>query len=293
MVISYSGFDSGAMRTNWKLLAGFSLFGALISLISGIAGGNPFGVIVLRLLISAVLFAGLALGVQVILRRYLPDLLQGSPPPVRREGGNVDIIIDDELPSSAPADLAFEETAEPSAGRDRLEDEFLLQEVEAGGEPTDAGDLSAEPTPGAGDRTGGERDTSAAPGDSLEPVGLFEPTGSFEPDESYQADESFGPGDSFQEEERPPSRAASRIAAAGPSDAGDLEVLPEFDAFDGVGDTATEPSAEGLPGEEETPTRRAPATPRELRQAQIEETVKDQDPENLARAVRTFLKKDQ
>jgi hypothetical protein len=30
-----------------------------------------------------------------------------------------------------------------------------------------------------------------------------------------------------------------------------------------------------------------------MRQAQIEETVRDQDPENLARAVRTFLKKDQ
>ena len=83
-------------------------------------------------------------------------------------------------------------------------------------------------------------------------------------------------------------------ASPGSAEEADLEVLPEIE---GVDEGEASGSFEPLPDEGSEdggqPARRVPSTPREMRQAQIEETVKDQDPENLARAVRTFLKKDQ
>jgi len=226
------------MRINWKLLAGFSLFGGVISLISGIAGGNPFGVILLRLLLSAIVFGALGLGVQTVLRRYLPDLLQAAPRAERGSGDSVDIIIDEELPVSGQP----ESLEEPGA---------------------------AAETPAPEEVFADEEILPMAPGENLEPdfagrqVGAAPATDAADSDAEYDG-------------------------------VGDMEVLPEIDAVDDAGGSefAVEPEeAEAAQGSR--PDRRAPSTPREVRQAQIEETVKDQDPENLARAVRTFLKKDQ
>jgi hypothetical protein len=252
------------MRIHWKLLVGFSLFGALVSLISGIAGGNPFGVIVLRLILSAVVFAALGLGVQGILRRYLPDLLQTSPPPVERGGGTVDIIIDDELPASAVGAqegiLEPEESTAEALGRAPPESEELFTESEflemgegpqEAFEPADLGEFEAEPTLG-------------------QPT-LAQPTLAQSTDEARE----------------PPAARTSPVLAG--SDEADPEILPEFDAIEDVADLVSGPSDE----EPESSDRRPPATPREMRQSRIEEAIKDQDPENLARAVRTFLKKDQ
>jgi hypothetical protein len=262
------------MRIHWKLLVGFSLFGALVSLISGIAGGNPFGVIVLRLILSAVVFAALGLGVQGILRRYLPDLLQTSPPPVERGGGTVDIIIDDELPASAAGAqegiLEPEESTAEALGRAPPESEELLTESEflemgegpqEAFEPADLGEFEAEPTLA--------QPTLAQP--TLAQPTLAQPT-------------LAQPTDEVRE---PPAARKSPVLAG--SDEADPEILPEFDAIEDVADLAS-----GLSDEEpESSDRRPPATPREMRQSRIEEAIKDQDPENLARAVRTFLKKDQ
>jgi hypothetical protein len=65
------------------------------------------------------------------------------------------------------------------------------------------------------------------------------------------------------------------IAATQVEDFEDLDTLPDMDQFS----PATEESA--------TPTKPS------RRSSQVEEVVRDQDPENLARAVRTFMKKDQ
>jgi hypothetical protein len=55
----------------------------------------------------------------------------------------------------------------------------------------------------------------------------------------------------------------------------DLDTLPDIDQFN--------------PAAEESPT----TSKKSRMNAQVEKVVKDQDPENLARAVRTFMKKDQ
>jgi hypothetical protein len=284
------------MRIHWKLLVGFSLFGALISLISGIAGGNPVGTVILRMVLSGVVFGGLGMAVQMILRRYLPDLLQAPAPPARRDGGNVDIIIDEDLSSSATAgaeeDLEVEEADAPQRQR-RPPEEELFQE----GEPGDTGVEPGELDGGApGDSGPGEEyvaEEEFAPDALLEPDAALEADAALGADSAFGSDAAFEPRETSRRETSPTGGSPSRTGAAAPADGGDLEVLPEFDALDSVGGLDGEPLPAGPPGESEAPARRTPATPREMRQAQIEETVRDQDPENLARAVRTFLKKDQ
>ena len=223
------------MRINWKLLAGFSLFGGVISLISGIAGGNPFGVILLRLLLSAVAFGALGLGVQSLLGRYLPELLKAAPPARQGTGDSIDIIIDDELPGVGEV----EEAREVEEGR------------EAEAMPAEAAETSvsweAFPEPDGGAPEGGAPEGG---------IGA-------EPEE-------------------------------GPAEEGEVELLPEFDELEPEGSPAEPGIFEESAGDEaQEPVRKTPSTPREMRQAQIEETVKGQDPEDLAKAVRTFLKKDQ
>ena len=280
------------MRTNWKLLAGFSLFGGVISLISGIAGGNPFGVILLRLLLSAIVFGALGLGAQTVLRRYLPDLLRGAPRSEREPpGDSVDIIIDEELPVADRRESP--EEAAPSAGwpgpEEALEGEEILPESPRGQVPEAfAGEW-------AGEEPVGSEPVGSEPGD-VEPwdVEPMEAGSAIEPEAEELGE---GPESGFAS-----GFAAGRAGGAPPSgggfdaeyaEAGDIEVLPEIDALgDGGSPFAGEPE-EADPAQGSRPVRAAPPTRREMRQAQIEETVKDQDPENLARAVRTFLKKDQ
>lgn len=201
---------------NWKIPAGFAAFSALVSLLAGIIGGNPFGVIVLRLVLSAVVCAGLGLIVNVILKKYLPEL---SATPASAEAGTgeeVDIVIDEDIPIEVEG--LVQEEAEPEGERTEEEAELILDEEGMDGESVELETL--EPSD---EQT---LDSTAVP---LAPVTDFE----------------------------------------------DLDTLPDIDQFN--------------PAAEESPT--APKESR--RNARVEEVVKDQDPENLARAVRTFMKKDQ
>ena len=251
------------MRTNWKLLVGFSLFGAAVSLISGIAGGNPFAVIVLRLVLSAVVFGALGFAAQAVLRRYLPDLMRAAPRPARTDGGSVDIIIDEEVPASAAQ-------APPEAP----ESEGPVSETDVGGALGEQ-ELFAEPETAVGEGLPADEFGSGELADFEEGVLAARSTGAAPERPSEPADSS--------------ARSGRQTGREG---AGDLELLPEIDALEDAGGLGGGPEGPE-PVESEPPVRTTPQTPREMRQAQIEEAVKDQDPEDLARAVRTFLKKDQ
>jgi hypothetical protein len=211
--------------TNWKIPAGFAAFGSLVSLLAGIIGGNPFGVILLRLVLSAVVCAGLGLIVNVILKKYLPEL-STSTAPARVDaatGGEVDIVIDEDIPIEVEG--LVQEVAEPEEEQAEEEAELVLDE-----EGMDEESEQMEVLP--------------------------EETGTLEP----------------SDEQAPDSTA---VPLSPVTDFEDLDTLPDIDQF---GPAAEEPSS-------------APKESR--RNAQVEEVVKDQDPENLARAVRTFMKKDQ
>lgn len=208
---------------NWKIPAGFAAFGAFVSLLAGIIGGNPLGVIVLRLVLSAVVCAGLGLIVNVILKKYLPEL-SATPASVEVETGEeVDIVIDEDIPVEVEA--LVQEEAGPEGERTEEEAELILDGEGMDGESAEVKVLpeEVETLESSNEQT---LDSTAVP---LSPVTDFE----------------------------------------------DLDTLPDIDQFN--------------PAAEESPT----TSKKSRMNAQVEKVVKDQDPENLARAVRTFMKKDQ
>jgi len=208
---------------NWKIPAGFAGFAALVSLLAGIIGGNPFGVILLRLFLSAVVCGGVGLGVNLIVNKFLPELSANPPIPQPEPGEEVDIVIDEDIPLAEEA----EEQIEPA-------EEAMAAEEEEEEVPKDGGEEGEE----------SEEDVLA-----LEEVDS----------EQQTVPEEFVPG----------------IAASQVEDFENLDTLPDIDGF--------------TPTTEDSP----PPTKTSRMSSQVEEVVRDQDPENLARAVRTFMKKDQ
>ena len=218
---------------NWKIPAGFAAFGALVSLLAGIIGGNPLGVIVLRLVLSAVVCAGLGLIVNVILKKYLPEL-SATPASVEVEtGGEVDIVIDEDIPVEVEA--LVQEEAGPEGERTEEEAELILD-----GEGMD----------------GEGMDEEGMDGESAEVKVLPEEVETLESSNEQTLD-------------------STAVPLSPVTDFEDLDTLPDIDQFN--------------PAAEESPT----TSKKSRMNAQVEKVVKDQDPENLARAVRTFMKKDQ
>lgn len=215
----------------WRYYVGLGLFGAVVSLISGIAGGNPFGVILLRMLLSALLFAGFGLGAGIMLRKYLPELLQQAAGVEEAPAEPaVDILIPEENPHRRP-DAA---DAEEAADAEPLEE--LDEEAVPAAETQDAG---VEPE---------------APAAAVEAA---------DEEETEEAEEAIP----LEEE----------LSAEG---SGEIDSLPDLDQFDSSNYVG--PDISGLKSGRE-----------DFTQAQVDGIMSREDPAQLAKAVRTFLKKDQ
>jgi hypothetical protein len=219
----------------WKIPAISAGIGALISLIAGLAGGNPFGPVLLRMLFSILIAGALGLVFQYVLRRFLPELggkAEGESAPA------VDIVIEDGLP-----------LGEPGLGTQAVDE---------------LPPLSAR----AGSRA------------AAEPESILEPL-------AEAADEPAP-----QERAYALAAAETLEEAASAEEPGPLEMLPspEEDMF-------SEDSLESLPDiggpGPSPPAGRSGRLRSELAEAQVDSLVKGQDPASLAKAVRTFLRKDQ
>jgi hypothetical protein len=241
---------------NWKVVAGFAVVGALISLIAGIAGGNPFGIILLRLVLSAVVFAALGIGVMIALRRFMPELLSRpgdlTESEARAARPGLDIVIDEDIP---------------------LEGESLLEDRELAA----SGALGVA---GAGEASGlgGEEVASAVESPELpEALEAAEEVTDLGGPTTAEAEEELSPLEGDEHTAAPGGRrpASSTWQPLG-EEMGSLDALPELE----------QPSATA---EARPPSRGA----REASRARVEQTVAGQDPANLAKAVRTFLRKDQ
>jgi hypothetical protein len=210
---------------HWKVPAGFAAFGALVSLLAGILGGNPLGVVLVRLILSAIVCAVLGLGFNLIVRRYLPEFFSNpAPVPEVDSGEEVDIVIDEDIPLAA--------------GEPAPEQPFTEQTV-------------------------------VPPGEEAEVLEEFQ--GMEEPGE----EDGFLVEEAGAVEEAPGGETAAPTPALPANDFENLDSLPDIDEFS--------PAAEESAGR--------PAASK--MNAEVEEMVRDQDPESLARAVRTFMKKDQ
>jgi hypothetical protein len=212
--------------SRWKIPAVFAGFGALISLIAGIAGRIPFGLLALRLLFSVLLAGALGFAVRYVLQRFLPELTGRAK---EESAPAVDIVIEDELGLGGPVPQARGgEEAQPSVAPAAPALENLPEaELEAPVEAVPLAPDLSEPLP----EIGGEEETG--------------------PLETLPGAEEGA----FQE--------------------GSLDSLPDIGR---LGPAARAGGSGSFRGE--------------LAEAQLDSLTKGQDPEILAKAVRTFLKKD-
>ncbi len=209
--------------SKWKIPAAFAGFGALISLIAGIAGRVPFGLLALRFLVSVILATALGIAVRYVLERFLPELGGRA----KEEGAPaVDIVIEDELGLGGTGPQA---------------------------------------------RTAGEARQSGAPAapvaEILPEEGLEAPLEPLAP-----AEEAIEPLPEIGGEEEPGPLETLPGAEEGAFPEGSLDSLPD------IGSPARSGGTGGFRGE--------------LAESQLDTLTKGQDPASLAKAVRTFLKKD-
>ncbi len=224
---------------NLRVAAGAAAFAAVVSLLAGLIGGNPFGIVLVRLLVSAVFAGGLAVAALQLLQRFLPELQAGGRMP--GVGWKA---------SPAGSDETGMSKGRP-AGRPEVD--ILLPEENPHGEP------GGSPADGL---EAGRADDAGARAAPSKPAGSLEPEGPFEPARSF-----FGPL----------SAGGDNGEAEVLEEVEESDVLPDIDRLDGGGRLDSLPA-----GRSGSPSSRKPGR-----------DLGEQDPESLARAVRTFLKKDQ
>ncbi len=113
------------VRESWKIAAAFAVGAFLLSLLIGLLTRNPFGVVLLRALLLALLFAGFGAGLRFTVRTWLPELAgqpgpsgtDARPPAADVRGSKVDIVVGDD--DARPGREAYESAEEvPSSGPD-------------------------------------------------------------------------------------------------------------------------------------------------------------------------------
>ena len=123
---------------DYRIVIGFAAFAFAVSLLSGLIGGVPFGILVLRTFLGTALFAGLGAGVSWIFGRYLAEAFKAGESPSKPQeqgesGEEVDIVLPEENPHEAKVDelsgldMAEQEDADSLVAEERPSD---LEEVE-------------------------------------------------------------------------------------------------------------------------------------------------------------------
>ncbi len=268
------------VREYWKSAAAGAAGSFLLSLLVGLVTRNPFGVVLLRALLLAVLFAGLAAALRYLIRTHLLETARegasaqagGGDTRSDRRGERIDIVLpeespigsesygtggrgsrspglEDENPSPLGAGLGQEEGAVPGG--------FASEQADSEGLAELAEELAEEvpqsaaygSTSHAGAQAG---ETEEIPEDTVEAE---------ESDEMRDNADARGPGKRISDERD------------GLPDISNLEIATETN-----GD---EPEA--LPG-----NRPGSARPEDA----LRGAVSGQDPATIARAIRTVLKRD-
>jgi hypothetical protein len=263
------------VREYWKSAAAGAAGSFLLSLLVGLVTRNPFGVVFLRALLLAVLFAGLAAALMYLIRTHLLETAregasaQAGRGDTRddRRGERIDIVLpeespigserygtggrgarspglEDENPSLLGAGLVQEEGAVPGG--------FASEQADSEGLAELAEEL-AEEVPQSAAYVGAQADeTEEVPGDTVEAE---------EADEMRENADARGPG--------------KRISD-------DRDGLPDISNLEIATETNGE-EPEALPG-----NRPGGARPEDA----LRGAVSGQDPATIARAIRTVLKRD-
>lgn len=122
------------IRAYGRLAGLFAAAALVLSFLTGILARNPLGTVILRAVLLAVLFAGMGIGLQLVVRRFLPGLGDGKAPrdgqaprggeadEAAASGSRVDIVLPEENPlvgaagaSPGGAELLDEDLGEPGS----------------------------------------------------------------------------------------------------------------------------------------------------------------------------------
>ena len=280
------------VKEYWKIAAAFAAGAFLLSLLIGLVTRNPFGVVILRAFLLAAIFAGLGVGLRLVVRTYLPEISTprgtstgGTGAVDETRGSRVDIVLPEERPARRRPDVAegtgaagpqqmTTEPGEASALSDAgpAEDALAHAEAEALGELAE--ELAEELPPAAEGRDVGEDESGAEksgpranrgePADVLSEVpSPEEMRGVPSPKEMRGVPSPDGP--------------------AGSGEEGGLDSLPDISNLE----IAVEQGAGATGGRSKRHS--GGDTPEDA----IRGTVSRQDPATLAKAVRTVLKRDE
>ena len=125
------------MKIDWRISAITAGSAFLLSVVIGVIGNVSFGVLILRAVTAAVLFGAGAIGVTIVIDRYLPELRRASA--TSPTANTVDIVVegDDELEAVVGGmDENGEEGGATGIGVEELsvdESDGVLEEVEERG----------------------------------------------------------------------------------------------------------------------------------------------------------------
>ena len=212
---------------HYKIIIGFGGFAFIISFLSCLLGGVPFGSLVLRVMFGTVLFSGLGAGIGWVFNRFLPELFEANQ---NSSGNATDEHTDEEVDIVLPEENPHENSK--LKGTTDLSDGLE--------------DVDAKTAEGVEETEGGKE--TATEIDSIyneeeQPVKVEEP------------DNSAGPAESDKD-------------FSGSGSIPDLDSMQEKFTNTGTDNTSGTNASVNISGE-------------------------DQDPENVAKAIRTWLNKDE
>ncbi len=251
------------VREYGRTAAIFAAAALALSFLVGIFAGNPFLTVIFRAFLLAVAFSAIGVGLAFVVKRYLPELV--SPPtaapaaPEEAEGHSVDITLPEESPGKAAADAGEPEEVESldvdePAGYRAAESAEEIEELES---PSSGAKTAAM----AGIDEVEDMATTVEPIESMEPI--------------------IGTAENHGGESHP----ALRRTALGGIDS--LESLPDFGDLGNF--TSPGKSAGAHPEPSPKTERIRPRRPADAAKGNLGE----EDPESLAKAIRTVIKRDE
>jgi len=133
------------MSLDWRTGAFAAGAAFILSLLAGLIGGVGFGTLLIRAIIGAAVFGGGALGVSLLIERYLPELKSaaGEAPGGGRDerpGGRVDITVDDSMDGEIDSGFVLEGESEDQSesGDEAFVEGIAAEEVHADAETAEA-----------------------------------------------------------------------------------------------------------------------------------------------------------
>jgi len=270
------------VREYWKSAAAGAAGSFLLSLLVGLFTRNPFGVVFLRALLLAVLFAGLAAGLRYLVRTHLLELAREGAPAHPgggdtgddRRGDRVDIVLPEENPIGREG-YAASSRASRRFGPEDENPSPLGAGLGEGGTPLNAG-LGEE----GADAPGG---FGADQADSEGLAELAEELAEELPQSAEYVGAQPGEvrGDAATEEEAD-VRVSADATGPGRGMSDDRDGLPDISNLE----IATEANGD----EQAAPKGTRPGGPRP--EDALRGAVSGQDPATIAKAIRTVLKRD-